>query len=132
MRTICILLLVAALLCAASPAFAPPAARVGDTVVGTPHCHGPHGLAGLIPHPVQGPIIIGCPTVLINGKPAARVQDTGTTAACCGPNTFTITLGSATVLIGGRPAARQGDATLHCGMVPGTITIGSPNVLIGP
>ncbi len=131
MRAICVLLPAVVLLCASSPAFAPPAARVGDIVTGTPHCHTVHGLAGPIPHPVTGPIMLGCATVLVNGKPAARVGDVGTTAACCGPNTFTITTGSATVFIGGKPAARQQDTTLHCGMAPGKIIIGSPNVIIG-
>jgi uncharacterized Zn-binding protein involved in type VI secretion len=130
MRTVCVLLSIAVLACAATPAFAPPVARVGDVVTGTPHCHTVHGFTP-IPHPVSGPIVLGCPTVLVNGKPAARVGDTGTTAACCGPNTFKITTGSATVLIGGKPAARQQDTTLHCGTAPGKIMIGSPNVIIG-
>jgi len=131
MRGIWVLSLGALILGVARPALAPPAARLGDMVVGTPHCHANHP-PPFAPHPVSGPIVTGCPTVLINGKPAARVGDVGTTAGCCGPNTFEIRLGSATVLIGGKPAARQGDMTLHCNMVPGRITIGSPNVIIGP
>jgi uncharacterized Zn-binding protein involved in type VI secretion len=67
------------------------------------------------PHNVIGPILTGSPNVTINGKPAARVGDTGVHAACCGSNTFKITEGDPNVLIDGRPAARLGDTTSHCG-----------------
>lgn len=107
-----------------------PAARIGDTATGIPHCHSVHPWSP-IPHPCIGPIVKGLPTVLIVGSPAARVADNGTHAACCGPNTYMITKGSATVLIGSMPAARLGDSTLHCGMAPGNIIMGAPTVLIG-
>jgi uncharacterized Zn-binding protein involved in type VI secretion len=67
------------------------------------------------PHPVRGPVISGSPLVLINGKPAARMGDKGTHAACCGPNVFTIAEGDTQVLIDGKPAAKSGSKTIHCG-----------------
>lgn len=115
------------LLALAAAAWAPPAARVGDLVNGTAHQHGPVWA----PRPVRGPVVTGSPNVFVNGKPAARVDDSGTHAACDGPNAFRIVAGSRTVLINGKPAARVGDATLHCGVAPGAILQGSPDVLIG-
>jgi len=76
----------------------------------------------LVPH-VGGPVMMGAPTVLIGGMPAARVGDM---VVCVGPPDV-IVLGSFTVLIGGQPAARMGDLTAH----GGTIVIGMPTVLIG-
>ncbi len=75
-----------------------------------------------IPH-VGGPIISGCPTVLIGGQPAARVGDT---AVCVGPPDA-VAKGSTTVIIGGMPAARMGDNTVHGGV----IVQGCPTVIIG-
>ncbi|MFH2065239.1 MAG: PAAR domain-containing protein [Pseudomonadota bacterium] len=81
------------------------------------HCpNDAHGCPAC-PHPVRGPIQSGSPYVLIEGKPAARVGDSGIHAACCGPNTFMITTGDPNVLIDGKPAARLGDQTKHCGGV---------------
>jgi uncharacterized Zn-binding protein involved in type VI secretion len=78
---------------------------------------------GGVPH-VGGPVLPpGCPTVLINGLPAARLGDMAT---CAGPPD-SIVSGSATVMIGGMPAARLGDSTAHGGL----IAIGSATVLIG-
>ncbi|MBI4711341.1 MAG: PAAR domain-containing protein [Candidatus Omnitrophica bacterium] len=72
------------------------------------------------PHPVIGPVQTGSLLVSIDGKPAARVGDTGVHMSCCGPNTFTIITGDPEVLIDGRPAAKtdpvQGQ-TKHCGGV---------------
>jgi uncharacterized Zn-binding protein involved in type VI secretion len=92
-----------------------PAARMGD-----PSVHG-------------GTVVVGLPTVLIGGMPAARVGDmhicplvTGTVPHVGGP----ITMGSATVLIGGMPAARMGDMAT-CTGPPDTIASGCPTVLIG-
>ena len=96
----------------------PPAARVSDmhtcpmATPGTPP----------VPH-VGGPILAGCPTVLVGGLPAARIGDQ---AMCVGPPDV-IAVGSATVMIGGPPAARMGDATVHGGV----ITVGCPTVMIG-
>lgn len=78
--------------------------------------------SGPVPH-VGGPVISGSPTVLIAGKPAARMGDK---AACCGPPD-SIIMGSATVLINGKPAARMGDPCAH----GGKIVVGVPTVLIG-
>jgi uncharacterized Zn-binding protein involved in type VI secretion len=78
---------------------------------------------GVVPH-VGGPVVgPGAPTVLIGGKPAARVGDTLT---CNGPPD-TIVAGSSTVVIGGQPAARVGDRTAHGGV----IVVGASTVLIG-
>ena len=94
----------------------PPAARLGDTTA--------HG----------GTIVVGFPTVLIGGQPAARMGDmhacplvTGVVPHVGGP----ITMGSATVLIGGQPAARVGDMAT-CTGPPDTIAMGCPTVMIGP
>jgi uncharacterized Zn-binding protein involved in type VI secretion len=92
-----------------------PAARIADMHI-CPLFNGPQ------PH-VGGPIIVGCPTVLIGGQPAARVGDP---CVCAGPPDV-IAKGSATVLIGGQPAARQLDQTAHGGI----IVTGFPTVLIG-
>lgn len=120
-------LIAATMLLAATAAWAPPAARVQDNAQSQPHVHNPQAGARL----AVGSILTGSPDVLINGRPAVRVQDSGTAAGCGGPGDFTIIKGSATVLINGHPAARMGDRTLHCGMAPGTIIQGSPTVLIG-
>jgi uncharacterized Zn-binding protein involved in type VI secretion len=97
-----------------------PAACLGDMTVcplstpGTPP----------IPH-VGGPIIgPGCPTVIIGGRPAAKILDT---TFCVGPPS-TIAQGSTTVLIGGTPAVRVGDTTQHGGKITGP---GALTVLIG-
>jgi len=73
----------------------------------------------------------GAGTVFINNLPAARMNDTGVHAACCGPNTFQIMQGSGTVTIENMSAARMGDTTLHCAMASGSIITGSPTVSIG-
>jgi uncharacterized Zn-binding protein involved in type VI secretion len=92
-----------------------PAARMGDMTA--------HG----------GNIVLGCPTVLIGGMPAARIGDmhvcpllTGTVPHVGGP----ISLGSTTVLIGSMPAARLGDMAT-CTGPPDTIAMGCMTVLIG-
>jgi uncharacterized Zn-binding protein involved in type VI secretion len=66
-----------------------------------------------IPH-VGGPILPPCcPTVIIEGMPAARVGDM---ALCVGPPD-TIAKGSTSVVIGGQPAARLMDQTVHGGVI---------------
>jgi uncharacterized Zn-binding protein involved in type VI secretion len=78
----------------------------------------------LVPH-VGGPIISpGCPTVLVEGLPAARITDM---AVCVAPVPDVIVKGSATVIIGGLPAARVLDITAHGGV----IVQGAATVLIG-
>jgi uncharacterized Zn-binding protein involved in type VI secretion len=97
---------------------AKPAARLGDPTV--------HG----------GAIIVGCATVLIGGRPAARVGDMHVCPSVMpglppiphvgGP----IIMGSPTVIIGGMPAARMTDMAICIGP-PDAIYMGCPNVLIG-
>ena len=62
--------------------------------------------------------------------PAARVDDIGVHAACCGPNMYKIKMGSGTVFIDGKAAARKDDMTLHCDIGNGKIIQGSPDVNI--
>lgn len=95
-----------------------PAARIGDMTA--------HG----------GCIVLGCPTVLIGGMPAARLTDMHVCPMVTpgvppiphvgGP----IILGSAGVLIGGMPAARMGDMATCVGP-PDMIALGCMTVLIG-
>ena len=92
-----------------------PAARMGDQHVCTM-------MTGTVPH-IGGPILLGCPTVLIGGQAAAR---SGDMAMCVGPPDA-IAMASMSVLIGGKPAARVGDYTAHAGF----IALGCPTVLIG-
>ncbi len=74
---------------------------------------------------VGGPIFEpGCPTVLIAGLPAARLNDL---ALCQGNPIDAIADASHSVLIGGLPAARLGDPTRH----GGRIVAGAGTVLIG-
>ena len=98
-----------------------PAARMGDMTA--------HG----------GSIVMGMPTVLIAGQPAARLGDMHGYLPSAEPEPGLppiphvggpITLGSATVLIGGQPAARMGDMATCVGP-PDTIALGAPTVLIG-
>jgi uncharacterized Zn-binding protein involved in type VI secretion len=90
-----------------------PAARLTDM-------HACPQVTVLVPH-VGGPIIgPGCPNVLIQGLPAARMTDS---AVCVGPPDV-IAMGNPTVLIGGLPAARMGDPTAHGGVIVlGCITV---------
>ena len=124
-----------------------PAARLGDNVLqSAPHCHAPIHPAALVPTPVPHPalplaIIVGAPTVMIGGQPAARVMDT--TQPCILPGCVPggpgmIAKGSATVMIAGMPAARVGDMTSHLSCVAPIpsptgqiIPPGCPTVLIG-
>ena len=92
-----------------------PAARLGDMTA--------HG----------GAIVVGFPTVLVGGMPAARLADmhvcpmvTGLVPHVGGP----IALGSTGVLIGNMPAARVGDM-VTCVGPPDVIAMGCPTVLIG-
>jgi len=92
-----------------------PAARIGDMTA--------HG----------GTIVVGFPTVLIGGKPAARIGDnhvcpmvTGIVPHVGGP----IILGAFNVLVGGVPQARVSDMAVCVGP-PDTITIGESTVLVG-
>jgi uncharacterized Zn-binding protein involved in type VI secretion len=103
----------------------PAAARLGDKAQVDADAHG----CPACPHPGVGPIVTGSPDVTVNGKPAARQDDLGVHAVCCGPNTFTIKRGSPTVYVNGKPFARMNDTTKHCGG-SGPIIDGSPDVYI--
>jgi uncharacterized Zn-binding protein involved in type VI secretion len=125
----------------------PAAARLGDLVKqDAPHCHAPIHPAAPVPTPSPHPalplaIIKGAPTVLIGGKPAARVSDT--TVICSLPSCVPagpgmISKGSATVMIGGLPAARVNDLTAHASCVAPipsptgkVLPPGCPTVIIG-
>ncbi len=92
-----------------------PAARFGDLTA--------HG----------GVITMGFPTVLIGGKPAARLGDMHTCPMSDGPKPHVggpIVLGAFTVLVGGAPLARMGDVATCVGP-PDTIAMGEPTVLVG-
>lgn len=104
----------------------PGMGRLGDKSQAAVDAHG----CPVCPHAVVGPAVKGSPDVMVNGKPALRVGDTGVHAACCGPNTWTAIKGSATVLINNMPAHRMGDNDMHCGG-PGTLIEGSPDVIVG-
>src|SRR2546425_8565424 len=99
----------------------PSAARLGDKAQVDADAHG----CPACPHPAVGPIVTGSPDVFVNSKPAARQDDLGIHAVCCGPNTFTIQRGSPTVYVNGKPFARMNDQTKHCG-ASGPIIEGSP------
>lgn len=104
----------------------PPQGRLGDKASARADAHGCLNC----PHPVEGPAVTGSPTVLVNGKPALRVTDSGIHKPCCGPGIWKASLGSATVYIDNLPAHRQGDMTTHCGGV-GELIEGSPDVEVG-
>jgi len=107
-----------------------PAAKQGDRIVATdihivmiPTPGGP--VPTPLPHPFAGTLTGNlCPTVLIEGKPAATI---GSIAVNLPPhipqggpfqipptNQGQVITGSPTVLIGGKPAARMGDTVLTC------------------
>ena len=81
----------------------------------------------------SGGVITGASSnVIIEGKPAARVDDPGSPHSwICPepppPHGVVISSGSGTVMINGKPAARVGDST-NCGSV---IIGGSSKVVIG-
>jgi uncharacterized Zn-binding protein involved in type VI secretion len=108
----------------------PPAARLGDTIVGV-DIHivmvpNPSGEAPVpLPHPFNGIIDGGVSSnVMIGGAPAATLGSTATNTPSHIPlgtrfvvqptNKATIIKGSATVLINNKPAARAGDTALTC------------------
>ncbi len=79
-----------------------PAATAGSTADNQPpHLPTPPGTAFQIPPTNKATIIKGSGTVMINGKPAARLGDTVQTCADPAPNTSGQLMASSTVLIGG-------------------------------
>ena len=75
---------------------------------------------------IGGNIVQGNPTVLIGGKPAARIGDS---VLCAGtpPHNDAIARGSSSVLICGRPAAYMGGNLISGGL----IAMGEATVMIG-
>ncbi|HXU67956.1 MAG TPA: PAAR domain-containing protein [Polyangia bacterium] len=104
----------------------PGAGRLGDKAQIQADAHGCPGC----PHPGIGPAISGSANVLINGRPALRVDDAGIHAACCGGNMWQAAQGSATVFINGKAAHRMNDPSRHCGGT-GKLIEGSADVIIG-
>ncbi len=104
----------------------PPQGRLGDNSQVPADAHGCPGCA----HPCIGPAITGSPDVLVNGRPALRVDDAGIHAACCGPNTWVAKVGSGTVFINDKAAHRLGDQDQHCGGM-GQLVEGSGDVITG-
>ncbi len=85
-------------------------AQVAADAHGCPSC----------PHPAVGPITVGSPDVNINKKPAARLDDIGAHAVCCGPNNFSIVKGTLKIVDGkgntvsiGAPRNGAANTTLH-------------------
>jgi len=103
----------------------PAAARLGDKAQVDQDAHG----CPACPHPGVGPIVAASTDVLVNDRGAARLDDIGIHAACCGTNTFKIAKGSDKVYVNGKPFARMNDKTQHCGG-SGPIIEGSENVFI--
>jgi uncharacterized Zn-binding protein involved in type VI secretion len=92
-----------------------PAARITDQTM--------HG----------GVIVVGCPTVLIGKKPAARVGDNHTCPMASGPVPHVggpLVMGAWTVLVGGPPVSRIGDM-LVCVGPPDSVMLGESTVLVG-
>jgi uncharacterized Zn-binding protein involved in type VI secretion len=81
-------------------------------------------------HTCIGPAMMGSPDVMVNGRPAIRVTDTGVHSACCGTNTWVATKGSSIVMINGLAAHRKGDMDTHCGGI-GAMEEGSGDVDTG-
>lgn len=77
-----------------------PAATQGSTATNSPS-HIPQGGPFQSPPKNQGEIMLGSATVMINGKPAARLADTART--CNDPSDLPVgqVVASSTVLIGG-------------------------------
>jgi len=79
-----------------------PAATVGSTASNQPpHIPTPPGTTFQIPPTNQGTIMMGSGTVMINGKPAARMGDQVQTCADPMPNTSGQLIAAGTVMIGG-------------------------------
>ncbi len=79
-----------------------PAASVGSMASNTPpHLPTPPGTAFQIPPTNKGIIIKGSSTVMVNGKPAARMGDRAQTCADPVPNMAAQVVAAGTVMIGG-------------------------------
>ena len=79
-----------------------PAATVGSTASNSPiHIPTPPGVSFQIPPTNSGTIMKGSATVMINGKPAARLGDIGQTCADPVPLPTAQIVAAGTVMIGG-------------------------------
>jgi uncharacterized Zn-binding protein involved in type VI secretion len=79
-----------------------PAATVGSTASNQPsHIPTPPGTVFQIPPTNQGTVMMGSATVMINGKPAARMGDLVQTCADPAPNPSGQLIAAGTVMIGG-------------------------------
>lgn len=103
----------------------PGGARIGDKAQGVDS----HGCKRCS-HTVIGPAVQGSTDIIINGKPAVRLGDSGIHTGCCGPNTWKAAGGSSTVIMNGKPAFRLSDPTIHCGG-PGALITASSDVIVG-
>lgn len=107
----------------------PGQGRLGDKARSPIDAHG----CPACPHPVVGPSVVGSGDVVVNGRPALRVDDTGIHGACCGPNVWLAITGSLTVQINGKAAFRLGDTSRHCSQASGALIEASSNVVVdGP
>jgi uncharacterized Zn-binding protein involved in type VI secretion len=104
----------------------PPQCRLGDKSNVPADAHG----CLACPHNCTGPAIAGSPDVMVNNRPAIRVDDPGVHSACCGGNTWTAKMGSTVVMINGKGAHRKGDQDQHCGGM-GQMIEGSDDVECG-
>jgi uncharacterized Zn-binding protein involved in type VI secretion len=78
------------------------AATLGSTATNQPpHLPTPPGTAFQVPPNNRGTIQMGSSTVMINGKPAARIGDQAQTCADPAPNMTGSVVAAGTVLIGG-------------------------------
>lgn len=82
-------------------------------------------------HSVNGTQQTGSSKVIMQGRPAARKGDTGSSSCPCDGQGYTIDGGSSKVFIEGRPAARIGDSVNIHGQGSGRMTTGSSKVIIG-
>jgi uncharacterized Zn-binding protein involved in type VI secretion len=104
----------------------PAQCRLGDKSKVDADSHGCLACA----HTCVGPAVVGSPDVMVNNKPAIRVDDTGVHSSCCGGNTWIAKVGSSVVMINGKAAHRKDDMDQHCGGV-GMMIEGSPDVETG-
>ncbi|WP_422661739.1 PAAR domain-containing protein (plasmid) [Paenibacillus sp. EC2-1] len=121
----------------------PGAARVQDSMGGSVGHHAGHiigydydseGHAYPIycsGHSVSGTETSGSSKVFVNGLPAARRGDGGTSDCPCDGAGYTIVGGSSKVFIQGSAAARVGDQVDIHGQGSGNMTSGSSKVIIG-
>lgn len=114
-----------------------PAATLGSPYAGTPHAHPAHPPSGPPPVPPTPMPSFGVAMLslnlktLINGMPAARVDDIGLAPTCFGipPAWFKIKTGSSNTFIGGVRAARLGDICKACPTIPEAPSISAGAVL---